>query len=153
MPAYKIKTELGNDIWEPAFKFAIERNPWDKVVSMYHWALQDPPKNAKPEHLKDLGSYVESGYFKSASGKHIYTINNKICIDKIIFYEDLIKELNLISEQLGLPSQTGDLMRIIKAKSKTRPASASYRDYYTARTKDIVARHFQFEINEFGYEF
>ncbi len=35
-----VRRKLGRDLWDEYFKFSIVRNPWDLVVSQYHWATR-----------------------------------------------------------------------------------------------------------------
>jgi hypothetical protein len=36
MPAREVKHRVPADVWNGYFKFCVERNPWDKVLSHYH---------------------------------------------------------------------------------------------------------------------
>ena len=36
MPAREVKQRVPVDVWNGYFKFCVERNPWDKVLSHYH---------------------------------------------------------------------------------------------------------------------
>ena len=36
MPAFELRKRVPSDIWNSYFKFCVERNPWDKVLSHYH---------------------------------------------------------------------------------------------------------------------
>ncbi len=35
-----VRKKLGRDLWDAYFKFSIVRNPWDLVVSHYHWSTR-----------------------------------------------------------------------------------------------------------------
>ena len=35
-----VRRQLGRDLWDAYFKFSIVRNPWDLVVSQYHWGTR-----------------------------------------------------------------------------------------------------------------
>lgn len=38
MSAREIKNLVPEQIWKEYYKFAVERNPWDKVLSHYHYS-------------------------------------------------------------------------------------------------------------------
>src|SRR5438477_13059262 len=38
--ALEKRAQLGEKFWVKKFKFAVVRNPWDKVVSHYHYRVQ-----------------------------------------------------------------------------------------------------------------
>ena len=36
MPAWLVRLRIPPTVWNSCFKFCVERNPWDKVLSHYH---------------------------------------------------------------------------------------------------------------------
>ena len=46
MSARAIKSKLPKNIWRDYYKFCIERNPWDKTVSVYHMVKVRSQNNA-----------------------------------------------------------------------------------------------------------
>ena len=46
IPAKEIRRLIGEEIWNGYYKFTIEKNPWDRQVSLYHWHYRDI--DAKP---------------------------------------------------------------------------------------------------------
>ncbi len=39
-PLISVRRRVGQTLWDTYFKFAVVRNPWDLVVSQYHWATR-----------------------------------------------------------------------------------------------------------------
>ena len=42
-PAAHVQQYVESDIWNSYFKFSVERNPWDKLVSYYYWEHRGTP--------------------------------------------------------------------------------------------------------------
>ena len=65
MPALLVKNRIDSEIWGNYFKFAIERNPWDKAVSQYFW-LKKINKNQDLQFEK----YLSNRFFPSDYRKY-----------------------------------------------------------------------------------
>lgn len=142
MPGLLIKSRIDPEIWDDYYKFTIERNPWDKIISHYYWMARD-----KLDGL-DFMNYLKKGYYPKDFDKYT-DLGGEIIVDKIIRYEDLASELNEVFKELRVPF-TGELN--IYAKSGYRE-ERSYRGFYNEQTKNIVANLFKEEIKELGYKF
>lgn len=95
MPAWLVRAKLGEEIWGSYFKFCFERNPWDKVVSMYGWNTRDL---ASPRPFEEwLFSY--DGIY---SDWPIYTLGGKCAVDFVGRYEALIGDFRRVLHQMGL---------------------------------------------------
>ena len=145
IPAKMIKARIGNETWKNYFKFCIERNPWDKAVSLYHWKYK---KTTKPPPFTE---YIQSDipYRLKQHGIDVYSIDGKIVADKICKYENLEEELEEVRSLLRLP----DKLELPKAKSQFRKKRKNYRDYYSEADKNCVAEMFADEIEHFNYNF
>lgn len=134
--------------WGNYFKFTIERNSWDKVVSTYHWQKKQIP-NMKHN---DFTSYILNG--KKMWDKkdwNLYTNNDKICVDKIIRFENINEEFRSICKYLEIP-YNNELEKNLKLKGNIRPKD-NYKNYYNEETKQIIKNVFSNEINYFQYTF
>jgi sulfotransferase famil protein len=148
MPVSMVRKMLGRKKFESYFSFAIERNPWDAVVSLYHWRNRD---SAPGSTLQPFGDYVASEAITTFATKNerIYRLKGEVAVDRVLRYESLDSELAAVWTELGLPG-TPDLPH---AKAGTRPRAPSYRSYYDDATRQRVAELFAAPISELGYEF
>lgn len=143
MSAKAAREVLGPEAWHDYFTFAIERNPWDAVVSLYYWKYKDRPE------LPDFDHYVSEVWIEQLSNnRRMYRIRGEMALDRVLTYENLDAELQEVWDKLGLPGSP-DLPR---AKGNARP-SGHYRELYSPASRDRVADVFADTIETFGYEF
>ena len=133
MRAADMREAVGEEVWSRYFTFCFERNPWDRLVSFYHWRTKS--MNSPPE-FKDFAmaalfgpperqSALKAKYF---SNRPFYLSDGELCVDFVGRYEDLEADLARAAERLGL-SWDGSLP---DAKRGIRPAGRNYREYYDA---------------------
>jgi len=139
-PASFIKRHISPDVWNSYFKFCFERNPWDKAVSMYWWEHQQEPRPA-------ITDFIQSRQLAAMPGIDLYTIDQKIVVDRVCAFERIREELAEIATHLGLP-ETPDLPR---AKANVRKDSRTYREILGEQGRNEIARLFGREIALFGY--
>jgi len=129
------------------YSFTIERNPWDKCVSAFHWHDKIKPhltKNGFKEYLKTSYALLPCDY-------ELYSIDGKIAVDKVFKYENLEEIIPTLNEKFNLDIDPS-LMSSIKMKGGLRKDN-HYSDFYDNELKELVAEYFIKEIVEFGYEF
>jgi hypothetical protein len=141
--AKEVKTHIGKEVWDSYYKFCFERNPWDRVISLYYWRNRSEPRPTISEFISSEAPKVlkERGY-------GVYTIDGKIAVDKVYKFENLADELEVFRTQIGLP----DKLELPMAKSQYRKDKRSYRDLLSVQEKGRIAEMFRDEINLFGYE-
>jgi len=127
--------------------FTIERNPWDKCVSAYHWH-----NKIKPAKTKD----GFSAYLRNHSGLlpydfPEYTDTSHKLVGDVFMYECLWKVIPALNEKLGLDIDE-NLIYDVKLKAGLRDKS-HYSEYYNDEDRKFVAKLFKREIQEFNYEF
>ena len=143
MGAKATRELMGEQVWADYLTFAIERNPWDAVVSLYFWKYKDLPE------LPAFETYVNQIWIEQLSNnRRLYRIRGQMALDRVLRYENLDAELTDVWHQLDLPGEP-DLPR---AKGNARPAG-HYRELYTDASRARVADVFADTIDAFGYEF
>lgn len=147
--ARSAREQVGHDTWEAYYKFSIERNPWDRLVSLYWWRWRKNPKRQVPfrtfVEAACRGSVDEAkrARARAASNWSIYAIGDELAVQHVADYERLTAELLAIAERLGLPHD-GWLPRL-KSGTRRQPLT------FDAAMSDMVREAFHREIAEFGF--
>ena len=145
------KIDIGRRQFESYFKFGFVRNPWDRVVSLY--------ERSEPIQMKDKMSFdefVEWIQFSSAtcihSSPHRYQLDwfldgsGNMLADFIGRFECLERDWAVVADKLGITEKT-------LPHARENPRARPYTEYYTARTRDLIAQKFEIDIEHFGYDF
>ena len=144
LPAKRIKMRVPSSIWNSYYKFCVERNPWDKTISHYF----SKKKLGRPWLTFD--QYFRNGVFCLNFPKYSDWNGEKIIVDKIIKYENLIPELGTTFEHLGIPFD-GNLKA--SAKGDYRKDRRPYHEVLNRKQQEIIAQVFKKEIDWHGYSF
>lgn len=142
MTAAAARRMLGEQVWSGYFKFAAVRNPWDQLVSQYHW------KYRKRDAPPSFDRFVRHTLRRRRLNDSIYAINGRPAMDDYVRYEALEEDLARILARLGIAERPA----LPRAKTGLRPPGG-YRDYYDAALRDRVGRAAAWEIGRFGYRF
>lgn len=153
------------NIFEPErvasyFKFTIVRNPWDRLVSAFHflkkggWNEADRLWfNAELGHFKDFDEFVKGWVSKDNIWKRWYLQpqyhfivegRRKIDIDFVGYLENIDEDFRYIAKRIGIDCQ---LQHINKSKHD------DYKNLYNEETKAIVAEVYETDIKLLGYNF
>lgn len=142
------QARMPGDRYRAYFKFAFVRNPWDRLVSEYNAALR---KARKPRHrriraLDGFHAYVEYeiGRGKFFQYPRICGLDGQPGLDFVGRFESLEDDFRQVCRILGIDASLGRLNAF---------SHANYREYYDARTRDLVARYWRRDIEQFGYAF
>lgn len=153
-----------DDVWDPNkvkgivasifkqyFKFGFVRNPWDRTVSLYERkeGIQFSGKKTFEEFV-DWINYSSDTCLHPTQHKNqldwFCAGNGKLLVDFIGRFERLDDDWKIVCEQLGIDV---NLPHINKNPTRTR----HYTEYYTKKTRQIIAEKFSVDIEYFGYEF
>ena len=148
---WQVAHEVDRERFASYFKFGFVRNPWDRAVSLY--------ERREGVQLRDRMTFEQFiDWMKLASSTcmhpvpHRYQLDwfvnphGEVIVDHIGKYENLEQDWAMIAARLGIRTP---LPRVNVNPARTR----HYTEYYTDRTRALVASRFSIDIEYFGYEF
>ena len=144
MPAREVKQRVPADVWNGYFKFCVERNPWDKVLSHYHMHA------VREGGSLSLDEYLSRGRFPINYFRYTDRCGTKIIVDRILRYENLVAELSEVFSQVKIPFN-GTLG--VMGKSGYRSDRRPYQEVFDDEQRKIVEKAFAKEIKLHGYRF
>jgi len=144
MPALEVRKRVPRAVWNSYFKFCVERNPWDKVLSHYHMQA------AREGGSLSLDEYLARGRFPINYFRYTNRSGTRILVDRILRYENLTAELSEVLSQLNIPF--GGTLGVM-AKSGYRTDRRPYQEVFSEEQRSIVEKAFAKEIELHGYRF
>lgn len=144
MSAAEIRESVGDEVWDSYFKFCVERNPWERVLSMYHW------KHRNADEPGDVSEFLRSRWVRllHRRGWGLYTIDDEVVVDAILRYEDLEEELDSVRRRVGIQSR----IDLPHAKGQYRRDRRPPAAVMTPDDIDYVSEIFAKEIALLGYD-
>lgn len=139
---------LGREIFDSYYKFAVERNPWARQVSLYthrEWK-KNKPGDQFDKHLRSW-IYRNTEYVR-LNNWSIYAIGNKVVVDELLRYETLSEQLTGLFKKLGVknPIKLPNLRQY-------KTGRTHYSKYYSDASRDLVAKWYSKEIEACDYVF
>lgn len=145
MSAAEVQTAVGDKIWNSYYKFCFERNPFDRVISLYYWCCRQEPRPALHEFLQS--HHIE---LLTRRGIDLYTSGDgEIVVDRVGRYESLLTDLSEICSRIGLPGN----LTLPHAKTGHRLDSRPYTDLIDDACRQQIETRFRRELDLFGYSF
>jgi len=160
-PARTVIEKYGLEHFQKCFSFAYVRNPWSRMVSLFHFKRkqhEDNPSFKNPFVLKnDFKGYTKWFLleYKTKCSVNLHKGNwqqvewltdesGEIIVDFVGRYETINKDFRLIKKKINVKCQ---LPHVNKSKHD------HYKTYYDKNTRDLVARAYDKDIEMFNYEF
>ena len=144
MPASRVRDYVGEDVWRSYFKFAFDRNPWDRQVSWYLYKTKS--KSIRPSFER----FMQDRRRAFVTNYAIYTIDGALAVDFVGRYEDLQDEL---AKALDLAS-VGRHLKVPRTNvTPDKDQARDYRSYYSDATRERVAEWYAPEIALLHYGF
>ena len=128
MPAGQIRDHAGARIFGAYFKFAVERDPREKLISYYYWLGK--------QREQSFADFVAG--FEAIANWQRYTIEGKLAVDRLIRYDRLDAGLREVLAPLGIAWDG----RMTRAKSGFRPKEATVAALFDADLTRLVEQRF-----------
>lgn len=144
MSCEDIRSQLGQQLWDRYFKFAVIRDPFDKLLSGYFF--QQRPEGSDKELIEGFRHWVRAG--NAIVDRHTYTLDGAVCMDYFIRYEALQEGVADVCRRLGVDFEA---QRLPWLKAEFRERSIPLEDFYDRDTCDRAAQVYAFELDYFGY--
>lgn len=142
------------EAWLPAevfaglFKFAFVRNPWDLLVSSYHF-LKSKPEHRRSQRVCRLATFGDYVDYEIRRGRlhqaaMLCDRRGRLLVDFVGRYESLATDFACICGRIGIDAALPRVNATVRD---------DYREYYTPAIALRVADAFAPDIERFGYAF
>lgn len=150
------KSKLGED-FDGFYKFAVVRDPWDRVASSFFYAQRHVAKYpyssvAFVAEYANFSDFVKCWISKGNIEKHYFfktcydyvVVEGQVAVDDVVKFEALHEDFICVAESLSISS---DLPH------KNSNGLKDYRELYDEEMRNIVAIAYADDLKAFGYEF
>lgn len=160
-------TELREKYGKLGFTFCVVRNPWDRIVSMFHYNIQEPEKRiAEIKNYNGIHPKSHKLRWQLKYNQQVVAERKEITFDEFVssknwfdiklqqdYHEnvDYVMRLENIQTDFKKIQEVFNCNKPLPVKNSTK--HKKYQDYYSDKTKDIVFKYFESDIKLYGYEF
>lgn len=148
-----MRDNMDKDIFNNYYKFTIVRNPYERLVSVYHYLIDQHTKRfgsfenyikKLPEMLSKPNIHKGAHHLPQSSYTHID--EQPVC-DYIAHFENLPSSLDPVVSQLSLNAKLGTHNKGRFYDWNVKPVP----DYFTSEMINIITDLFQMDFENFGY--
>ena len=155
LTAYTVRNLIGEKAWREKFKFAFVRNPWDRVVSQYHYRYEADQQGIRSKGIEfdawvrlvfkeQDAEFVNSHYMFMPQVEWICDMQGRSILDFVGRLENMEADFAHVASEIGSSA---------KLKHLRKSMRNDYRTYYDDETRRIVDNHFAADIEMFKYAF
>ena len=155
LTAAEVIAQIGMDAWRQAYTFTFVRNPWDKVVSHFHYRIltNQTDMGTEPLSFKDWvrlaygdrdPRYYDKPKMFMPQTDWITDDNGEVLVNFIGRFERLADDFRQVCRHINRSGQLPHLKR---------SGHDDYRRYYDDVSREIVADWFRKDIERFDYSF
>jgi len=139
MPALLIRDRLGVKKWNSYYKFCFERDPWEKVVSSFHYRASHGSDDSFRDFV--LGGALPTDFDR-------YALRDRIAVDFVGQHATLEQDLATALQEVGVDVPVA----LTREKGGLRPEASTVDALFTSELDAHVAHVFRREIAAFGYD-
>lgn len=144
--ARRVVEQVGERAWREAFTFGFVRNPWDRLVSLYHYQRRQANR---PEHRVGFDDWLAAhGPDWNGRRPQLFWLcdeDGRELVDFVGRYERLSTDFAYVARQLGRPD-----LKLSRMNTSTREP---YQAYYSDWQRDMVGEWYADEVARYGYQF
>jgi hypothetical protein len=153
--AEAMRREIGADAWASRFSFALVRNPFDRVVSLYYYRVRRDYHGLGDRHLnlnewisalwqENTPRYTDPQFLSQPCCRWLTDAAGGELVDVVIRLEDIDRRWPEITDRLGVDCPLPAL------NANRRPA---YRDVLAPASRAIIERAFAEDLSRFDYDY
>lgn len=155
--AIAAKEMLPKEFYDSLFKFAFVRNPWDLQVSSFHHIRRERPHYLqgrddfesflrwKLDPSRPYQYHIDTSIERQSD--YVIDLHGNLILDFVGRYERLQDDFAEACRCIGIACPA------LPHRRQATDRERDYRAYYSAETAELVAAHFQPDIERFGYRF
>lgn len=134
---------------DPAFVFTLVRNPWDRMVSMYHWSREQSFDHPMVDAAKANGfdeflclPQVQGALRNDRAYDYVTDREGRLRCDAFVRLEHLKTDLTPIEDHLGFR------IEMPRVNASNHPDTSAM---YSVETETLIADIYAEDIKRFGY--
>lgn len=160
--AEEIRSIMGDKEFREMFSFAVVRNPFDRLVSAYHYASQGGGVDGGILRKRDYKSHKFSSFETFVKEWLVYQDMANVDVIFKPQYDFVASEDGVIVDYVGRLEELTDAECVVSSKLGRRvifghrnssKRMLGYRRYYDFEMIKLVERVYQKDISYFGYKF
>jgi Sulfotransferase family len=142
---------IDQNTFDSYFKFSFVRNPWDRIVSGYHYYRRGAKAGVSfPQYVQWVCARSDKGYPHDRPQVDFLLADDDrgpMLIDFVGRFENFAADFAKVCKRLDLGDR--QLPHVNKGGGSRKP----YQEYYDDRLRKLVAQTFAADIERFGYTF
>jgi hypothetical protein len=145
---YVAKGHVTQDQFDSYFKFAVVRNPYDRIVSEYIYRFQKTPFWKTPSARRFLQRSYPTDFSDTArhmmpQTRYVMDAAGQVLVDRIIRFEEMGAEIEALTEQLF------GTRRVLPHRNKSTPNPKKQKIH--EKIKPLVYAKYRRDLGAFDY--